>query len=131
MSRLTGLSVTEVQKDRVGVARAFAERYGVFVVLKGQRSLIACPDERVLVNPSGTPGMATGGSGDILTGLIAGLLAQFPDTDPSVVIAGAVYLHGLAGEKAAQKFGEKSMLATDMLGALPEAIRVLDVSSCD
>ena len=78
MARLTGKTTAEVQADRIGVARAYATEHGVTLVLKGQRTLIAFPDGRVWINPTGTPAMGTGGTGDILTGLIAGLLAQFP-----------------------------------------------------
>jgi NAD(P)H-hydrate epimerase len=121
MARLTGMSTADVQADRVGVARGYATGRNVTVVLKGQRTIIAFPDGRVWINPTGTPAMATGGSGDILTGLISGLLAQFPDKAEQA-IAGAVYLHGLAGELAAAELGEKSMIATDLLEFLPEAM---------
>ncbi len=123
MARLTGLSTKDVQADRVGVARLFAEKQRAIVVLKGDRTLIACPEGRVIVNPTGTPGMASGGSGDVLLGMIAGFLAQFADRSPADVVAAAVYLHGLAGEKAAADLGEQSMLATDILNYLPDATR--------
>ena len=122
MSRLTGLPVSEIQKRRVEIAREFAQRRGVYLVLKGYRTLTATPDGRVLVNPTGTPGMASGGSGDILTGMIAGLLAQFADEPPERVIAAAVYLHGLAAELATEQGSEQSTLATDILTFLPNAI---------
>ena len=102
------------------MAREFARKRGVYLVLKGFRTLIAAPDGHVMVNPTGTPAMAKGGSGDILTGMIAGFLAQFAQADPAIVIAAAVYLHGLAAEIAAKS--EQTLLATDILGALPEAI---------
>jgi len=121
MSRLTGKRTVEVEADRVGIARALAAERGVTVVLKGQRSLIAFPDGRVWVNPTGTPAMATGGSGDILTGLIAGLVAQFP-AEWECAVAAAVYLHGLAGEIGAAQVGEKGLIATDMLRYLPAAM---------
>ena len=125
MSRLTGLPVAEIQNRRVEIAREFAQRRGVCLVLKGDRTLTATPDGRVLVNPTGTPGMASGGSGDILTGMIAGLLAQFSDEPPERVVAAAVYLHGLAAELATEEGSEQSMLATDILSCLPRAIRGL------
>ncbi len=78
MARLAGIKVAEVQANRLEVARGFAERFGVTLVLKGARTLIAHPDGRVAVNTTGNPGMAKGGSGDLLTGLVAGLLAQHP-----------------------------------------------------
>jgi NAD(P)H-hydrate epimerase len=121
MARLTGMSTAEVQADRVGTARTFAARHGVIVVLKGQRTLIAYPDGRVCVNPTGTPAMGTGGTGDILTGMIAGMIAQFPEVPRRAVMA-AVYLHGLAGEIGAREVGEKSLIATDLLRFLPRAM---------
>ncbi len=91
------------------------------MVLKGYRTLIAFPDGRVWVNPTGSPAMATGGSGDILTGLLAGFLAQFPG-DADNAIALAVYLHGLAGQLGAREMGEKALIATDLLRFLPAAM---------
>ena len=127
MSRLAGKETAEVQQDRVGTARSFAAAMKVQVVLKGNRTLIADPGGDVLVNPTGSPAMATGGTGDILTGLTAGLLAQFSDTaeQARTAIAAAVYLHGLAGEIGARKLGEKSLIASDLLRFLPEAIRMV------
>ena len=121
MARLTGKTTAEVQADRIGVARTYAMEHGVTLVLKGQRTLIAFPDGRVWINPTGTPAMGTGGSGDILTGLIAGLLAQFRDHADQAVGA-AVYLHGLAGQLGAQALGEKCLIATDLLQYLPDAM---------
>ena len=122
MSRLVRLTTEQVQRDRVSVARNFAVERGVYLVLKGERTLIAAPDGLVLVNPTGTPAMATAGSGDVLTGMIAGMMAQHPGGRIETVVAAAVYLHGKAGEIAGQSWGERSMLATDMLAALPRAI---------
>ena len=99
MARLAGTTVAEVQANRLETARSFAQRFGVTLVLKGARTLIAHPDGRVAVNTTGNPGMAKGGSGDLLTGLIAGLLAQYPDDVPRAMEA-AVYLHGLAADLA-------------------------------
>jgi NAD(P)H-hydrate epimerase len=131
MSRLTGQSTGEIQRDRVAAARAFATEHAVTLVLKGQRTAIAFPDGRVWINPTGTPAMGTGGSGDILTGLIAGLLAQFPN-HPDAVAAAAVYLHGLAGEIGARALGEKCLIATDLLEYLPDAMEeCADVSHRD
>ena len=123
MSRLTGKPTSEVQKDRVAAARSFACQRQVSVVLKGQRTLIAFADGRVWINPTGTPAMATGGTGDILTGLISGFLAQFPQ-EPEQAIAAAVYLHGLAGELGARELGEKCLIATDLLRYLPSAMEL-------
>jgi NAD(P)H-hydrate epimerase len=91
------------------------------VVLKGERTLIAFADGRVWINPTGTPAMGTGGTGDILTGLIAGLLGQFPK-DPDLAVAAAVYLHGLCGELGAAALTEKCLNATDLLRYLPAAL---------
>jgi hydroxyethylthiazole kinase-like uncharacterized protein yjeF len=121
MARLTHLANEAVLEDRVGVARSFATQRKVWLVLKGQRTLIASPEGRVWINPTGTPALATGGAGDILTGLIAGLLAQFPGEVEAAVLAG-VYLHGLAGELGATRLGEQYLIATDLLRFLPEAI---------
>jgi NAD(P)H-hydrate epimerase len=121
MGRLIGKSAAEVQADRIGVARAFAIERQVSLVLKGQRTLLALPDGRVRINPTGTPAMATGGSGDILTGLIAGLVAQFPGSAEDAVAA-AVWLHGRCGELGAAAYGEQALVATDLLEFLPEAI---------
>ena len=121
MSRLTGKTIAEISADRVGAARALATGKQVCVVLKGERSLIAFPDGRVSINPTGTPALATGGVGDILTGLIAGFLGQFPDRPEQAVVA-SVYLHGLSGELGAAAKSEKSLIATDLLDFLPAAI---------
>jgi NAD(P)H-hydrate epimerase len=120
MARLAGTTVAEVQADRLDTARSFAQRMGVTVVLKGARTLIAHPDGRVAVNTSGNPGMAKGGSGDVLTGLIAGLLAQYP-YDPAHAVEAAVYLHGLAADLAVREGDEHTLLATDCLVQLPRA----------
>jgi NAD(P)H-hydrate epimerase len=123
MARLAGLSSPkEVQSDRLGVARRFAREHHVVLVLKGWRTLIALPDETVWVNPTGNPGMATGGTGDVLTGMIAGLLAQFPN-DVARAVCAAVYLHGLAGDIACERMGEQALIAGDLIDALPEAFR--------
>jgi NAD(P)H-hydrate epimerase len=121
MSRLAGKPTADIQRDRAGAARAFAVARGVTLVLKGQRTVIAFPDGRVWINPTGTPALGTGGSGDILTGLISGLLAQFPH-DPDSAVAAAVYLHGLAGQIGARALGEKCLIATDILEYLPDAM---------
>jgi ADP-dependent NAD(P)H-hydrate dehydratase / NAD(P)H-hydrate epimerase len=122
MARLTGLSTADVQKDRLKVARTFARDHELIVVLKGHRTLIAYPDGTVWVNTTGNPGMATGGTGDILTGMVAGLIAQHPKHIFEAVL-GAVYLHGLAGDVARDSIGEPFLVATDLVKALPEAFR--------
>ncbi len=122
MGRLLGISAAEVQRDRLNIARNFAREHELIVVLKGHRTLIAQPDGEVWVNITGNPGMATGGTGDILTGMIAGMIAQNPADVIRAVIA-AVYLHGLAGDVARETMGEQSLVATDLVKALPEAMR--------
>lgn len=121
MARLIGTTNADVQADRIGTAREFATRHHVITVLKGSRSLIAAPDGNVYINPTGNAGMATAGSGDVLTGLVAGLLAQSPGDALGATIAG-VYLHGLAGDLAAAKLGMRSMIASDIIANLSEAI---------
>jgi len=132
MARLIGGTIADVENDRIGIARKFAEQHKLVLVLKGHRTLTALPDGRVWVNHSGNPGMATGGMGDILTGMAAGLWAQGLPKKPTNASAGspaseaivaAVYLHGLAGDVACEAQGELSLTATDLLAALPEAIR--------
>jgi len=121
MARLIGRTNADLQADRIGVAREFATKHHVIVVLKGSRSLVASPDGNVYVNPTGNAGMATAGSGDVLTGLIAGLLAQSPEDALDATITG-VYLHGLAGDIAAQKLGMRSLIASDIIANLSEAL---------
>ena len=120
MSRLTGLSIAEIQAHRLEVARKFSREHELIVVLKGHRTLIAAPDGTVRVNPTGNPGMATGGTGDILTGIVAGLIAQHPQQALEAT-ALAVYLHGLAGDLASEALGENSLVATDLMRFLPQA----------
>ncbi len=122
MARLMNTTIPEVQKDRLKVARDFAREHELIVVLKGHRTLIAHPNGDVWVNTTGNPGMATGGTGDILTGMVAGMLAQHPKQPFEAVIA-AVYLHGFAGDVACESKGEHSLIATDLLAGLPDAFR--------
>ena len=120
MARLTGLSIAEIQANRLEVARNFARTQELIVVLKGHRTLIAAPDGTVWVNATGNPGMATGGTGDILTGMVAGMIAQHPQRALEAA-ALAVYLHGLAGDLAEESLGESSLVATDLVRFLPAA----------
>jgi len=117
MARLLGAKV----EDRVATTRQFAKDRNVCLVLKGFRTLIGYPDGKVWINPTGSPAMAKGGTGDILTGLIAGLVAQTRDT--GLAVRAAVWLHGRAGELAAEELTEYCVLATDLLTYLPRAIR--------
>jgi ADP-dependent NAD(P)H-hydrate dehydratase / NAD(P)H-hydrate epimerase len=122
MGRLADISTAEVQQDRLGVARRIAQEHNLIVVLKGQRTLVAKPDGEVWVNTTGNAGMATGGTGDILTGMTAALMAQSKRDEFRAVLS-AVYLHGLAGDVARDRLGEHSLVATDLLDGLPEAFR--------
>jgi NAD(P)H-hydrate epimerase len=122
MARLAEMTVAEVEVDRVGLARRFATEHKLTLVLKGWRTLVAHPDGRVAVNTSGNPAMAKGGSGDVLTGIVAAMLAQFPDDVASAVEA-AVYLHGLAADFAAHAMDEHAVLATDTVTHLSDAFR--------
>ncbi len=120
MARLAGCSVADVQKNRLEVARKFAREHDVIVVLKGHRTLVVRPDGEAWVNTTGNPGMATGGTGDILTGMVAGMISQHTKDTFTAVLA-AVHLHGLAGDVMRETVGEHSLVATDLLHGLPEA----------
>ncbi len=122
MARLSGLTVAEVEADRLGLARSFATKHHLTLVLKGWRTLVAHPDGRVAVNTSGNPAMAKGGSGDVLTGIVAAMMAQYPD-DVARAVESAVYLHGLAGDFAAHVMDEHTVLATDTIRYLSDAFR--------
>ena len=122
MATLLGVTTKEVQADRVNLARRFAIKHHVHLVLKGWRTLVAHPDGRIAVNTTGNPGMAKGGSGDILTGIVAAMLAQFPNAVAEAVEA-AVFLHGLAADLAVQRRDERTLLATDTVAHLSDALR--------
>ena len=119
MGRLLGMDTRGVQGDRLSAVRKLARRTRGHVVLKGHRSLVASPDGRVSVNPTGNPGMATAGSGDVLTGLLAGLLAQGGTAGEMARLG--VYLHGFAGDLASEGKGHAPLLARDLLSAFPLA----------
>lgn len=116
MARLTGLSAEEIQRDRPAAARAFAEEYGVTLVLKGHGTLIASPGLPLLRNPTGNPGMATGGTGDLLAGMIGSFLAQ--GMDPCAAAMCGAYLHGLAGDRAAARLSQHALLPRDLIAEL-------------
>jgi NAD(P)H-hydrate epimerase len=120
MARLVGMSSDEVQANRLDVARHFAAAHRVYVVLKGHRTLVATPGGTVFINPTGNPGMATGGTGDVLTGMIAAWLAQLLDAEAACKLA--VYLHGMAGDLAEAREGEASMTAGDLAGHIGAAV---------
>ncbi|MGA8940630.1 MAG: NAD(P)H-hydrate dehydratase, partial [Acidobacteriaceae bacterium] len=123
MARLVGMTVKEVEVDRVGLARRFATEHGVTLVLKGWRTLVAHPDGRIAVNTTGNPSMAKGGSGDILTGIVAAMLAQYGAEDVAGAVEAAVFLHGLAGDFACLAQDEHTVLAMDTVGHLWRAFR--------
>lgn len=122
-SRLTGLSVSELLQKRLEIVPEFARRHKVCLVLKGYRTLVASPAGQVMVNPTGNPGMASGGTGDVLSGLLASEAMQGADILQAAV--NAVFVHGLSGDLAAEKVGEKSLTATDLIKFLPRAIRFI------
>lgn len=121
MSRLLGIGIRDVQADRAGNASKFASEYGVTVVLKGSRTIVAYPDGKVFVNMTGNAGMATAGTGDVLTGIIAGIAAQGADAGAAAVAG--VYLHGLAGDAAADYKGMRGLVAGDLVDFLPVTIK--------
>lgn len=133
MLRLLGTADKRALDDRVSAARQFATKHNLFLVLKGTRSLIAAPDDRVFINPTGNAGLGTAGAGDTLTGLIAGFIAQAQatlteDFDPLSATVAALYVGGLAGDFAARKLGMRTMVASDIREHFSEAIRSLDPS---
>jgi hydroxyethylthiazole kinase-like uncharacterized protein yjeF len=121
MSRLSGLPTAHIQENRIGSAHDFAKKYGITLVLKGARSIIADRDENIYINPTGNPGMATAGMGDALAGIIGGLLAQ--GMNPSEAAVTGTYLHGLAGDLAIEKFGPAGIITTDLLNEYPVAFK--------
>jgi NAD(P)H-hydrate epimerase len=132
MARLLGMTVPEVEADRLGLAKKFAIEHGVTLVLKGWRTLVAHPDGRVAVNTTGNPSMAKGGSGDILTGIVSAMLAQYGDdpkhgalkpADVARAVEAAVFLHGLAGDFACLAQDEHTVLASDTVNHLWQAFR--------
>lgn len=120
-SRISGLTTNEIAADRIGAARAFAEKYGITVLLKGANTVIASPGGEVIVNTTGNSGLAKGGSGDVLTGIIAAFAAQ--GIDPFTAAASGAYCHGLAADILAERLPPQSMLARDVIEALPEVYR--------
>lgn len=128
-SRLSGISVAEIEADRIGFALAFAQKYHVILVLKGARTVIASPNGNVYVNLFGNSGMATAGSGDVLAGLIGGLLAQGADGESAAVCA--VAIHALSGDLLREKIGTYGMTAGELCRQIPFTIKkVLEVESC-
>jgi len=121
MAKLVRSQVKEVLEDRVGLSRNFSQSQHVHLVLKGHPSLISTPKGEIFINPTGNPGMASAGAGDVLTGMIGGLVCQGFDILPSLQIA--VYLHGLAGDEGAKELGEKSLIASDIIKKIPTLLK--------
>lgn len=121
MARLLGKTPSWIQRHRKEVALKTAHSLGAVVVLKGHRTVIASPSGKVRINSTGNPGMATAGMGDLLTGMIAAMIGQH--LEPFEAAVAGVYLHGLAGDLAARRVGQVSLIASDLLQAIPDAIR--------
>ncbi|UCD85073.1 MAG: NAD(P)H-hydrate dehydratase [Deltaproteobacteria bacterium] len=126
MARLAECSVKEVQEDRVGVSREFAKKLNIYLVLKGARTIVAEPSGAIYINPSGNPGMASGGTGDVLTGMIGGFLAQ--GSDPVEAAKAGVFFHGLAGDEVVKDKGISGMIASDLIETLPRIIKQFEKS---
>jgi NAD(P)H-hydrate epimerase len=126
MARLTGKTIENIQKNRLNVALEFAEEFNLVCILKGAPTVIAAPSGQAWINPTGNEGMATAGSGDVLTGIIGGFLAQgMLDIDAAVL---GCYTHGLAGDMARESYGSRGMIAGDMLRMLPQALKMVEAA---
>jgi NAD(P)H-hydrate epimerase len=123
MARLTGKTVEAINADRVGTARKAAKEWGAVVVLKGARTVVAHPDGRTSEDPHEVPALATGGTGDVLSGIIGGLLAQ--GSNPYEAAVTGVYVHAAAGRRLSQRLGESGLLASDLLLEIPLVMNVL------
>ena len=122
MARLLGCGIPDVQAQRLEVARKSAADWNAIVILKGHQTMVAAPDGQVFVNSTGNPGMGTGGTGDVLTGMLAGAHSAIRrESDWVRVLAFGVYLHGLAGDIAYAETGEAPLLASDLIRAIPRA----------
>ncbi len=128
-SRLTGKPTAEILSRRLPLAQEFAQKYNLILVLKGYRTLVCSPDGRVLINPTGNPGMASGGTGDVLSGLAASFLMQIKD--PLLATAAAVFVHGQSGDLARKKVGERPLVAGDLIRFLPQAMKKIENSALD
>jgi ADP-dependent NAD(P)H-hydrate dehydratase / NAD(P)H-hydrate epimerase len=123
MARLSHQDSATVNQDRVGIARAFAVEHRCHVVLKGARTVIATATGKVFINPTGNPGMASGGMGDVLAGVLAALLGQ--GLKPEDAMKLGVYLHGLVGDRVAEQKGQIGLIASDIIEGLPAGMRAL------
>jgi NAD(P)H-hydrate epimerase len=124
MARLIDCNAKEVQQDRLGICRRFAQEHSIYVVLKGYRTVISTPEGKLFINGSGNPGMASGGTGDILTGMLGGFLVQKINIIDALILG--VYMHGLAGDLASDSVGAYSLAATDLLEFLPDAFNYIE-----
>lgn len=129
MARLSGVTTGEIQSDRLAAASAFAQHHRCIVALKGYRTVVAGPDGEEFINTTGNSGLATGGTGDVLTGLIAGLLAQGCEPLDAAVLG--VFVHGLAGDIAADAMTQRGMMAGDVCDCIPDAWALLEAESID
>jgi NAD(P)H-hydrate epimerase len=127
MARLIGSDTASVNRDRVGVARSFAEKHRCYLVLKGARTIIATPEGRIFINSTGNPGMASGGMGDVLAGVLGGLLAQGFSIEDALKLG--VYVHGFAGDQASMIKGQMGLIASDVVDALPQSLKLLKESA--
>ena len=121
MGRLLDVSTKEIQENRIRHASGFAVKYKCFIVLKGARSVIAAPDGRIFINPTGNPGMSSGGMGDVLAGVIAGLLSQ--KYSPLEACLLGTFSHGLSGDIVTEKIGRSGITATDVANSIPRCIK--------
>ncbi|GAE87361.1 ADP-dependent NAD(P)H-hydrate dehydratase [Acetivibrio straminisolvens] len=112
-----------MQGNRVKTAKVFSQKWGVITVLKGAKTIVATPDGRLFINPTGNSGMATGGTGDVLTGMIASFIGQ--GLEPVDAAVAGVYLHGICGDRVASVKGEHGLVAGDLAGEIPYAIKSL------
>ncbi len=121
MSRLTGLSIQDINQNRVNIAREYSEKWGIIVVLKGARTVVASPDGDVYINITGNPGMATGGSGDVLTGILSSLAAQ--NIEAKAAAIASVFVHGKAGDFVAAQTGEHGLTTSDLINGVGISIK--------
>ena len=124
LARLTGLKIKQIQDNIVEIVRTYANEWGVVLLIKGAPTLIGDPEGNIYFNPSGNAGMATAGSGDVLTGLIAGFLGQGLCGKDAAILG--AFIHGLAGDRAEMVMGQRGFIANDILNQIPEALRDLE-----
>jgi NAD(P)H-hydrate epimerase len=128
-ARLTGLTIPEIMRDRMGACRDFAQKFNVYLILKGHHTIIATPEGKIFLNPTGNPGMATAGSGDVLSGMIAGMICQFSKQHSlETILQAAVFIHGYAGDLASRIKGQMALTATDILDFIPEAFESIKLN---